>query len=1042
MKLTQVAVDRPITTSMLVGIVIVISVVSLSRLPIDLMPDITFPSLSVSVNYPGATPEEMETLVTRPIEEAMGSVSNVDTLETQSSEESSSVRLQFEWGTDIDEAANEVRQRLDRLRRSLPEEVEAPVLYKFDINQSSIMRFGLASNAMPLADLRYLAEHSIKPRLERAPGVASVDVGGGRLREIQVDLIGEKLEALEIAPQTIVQAIRAENVNLPAGEVFSGDTQLVMRTQGQFSAPTELANIVVAQRDGIPIYLRDVADIEDGFEELRQIERIDGEPGIRMYLYKQSGSNTVAVADQVLKEIERIRRDYPQVKVIVLSDSSQFIRNAISNVRSAALYGSLLAIVILLLFLRNLRSTLIIATSIPVSIMAAFSLIYFAGFTLNIVSFGGLALGVGLLVDSSIVVLENIFRHRESGQPAREAAIEGTREVSTAIVASTLTTLVVFLPLLFLSGAASIMFTQLAYVVAFSLLCSLMVSLTLIPTLARRLLRVESLESEPNETLLHKIYRVSEQGLNRLELAYRRLLHFALKHRIAATACAFLLLAVTIPLRNALGYEYMPAADEGEVDIYARMAPGTKLEALDEVFTKLENIAADEAGDETEHITTRFGMSSWGRGGGSNTGNIELMLKPVSERTRSSEEIANDLRQSIQGIPGARTFARAGGGLFIFRIMQPEGESMGVEVRGYDREVGYHLAEQVQKKLEGIEGISDPQMRRSEGRPEISLEIDRYKAAEAGFTVSSVAETIRTSFGGQVATRYREGGDEFNVRVRLQEDDRQTLKDLRTTWIIAPDGQRVPVTNFMEQKRTVGPTEIQRKNQERYLMVSADIEPEYTLGNVMREVESELATLDMPEGFTLVYGGEYEEQQKSYRDLMMGLALAIILVYMVMAAQFESLIQPFVIMFAIPFASIGVLLMLWITNTSVNVQSFLGMIVLVGIVVNNAIVLVDYTNLLRREQGLSLHEAIEQAGRRRLRPILMTTSTTVLALVPMAIGLGSGGELQAPMARVVIGGLLTSTLVTLVLIPIVYTTVEEFMARFRKQESPNTQYAK
>jgi hydrophobic/amphiphilic exporter-1 (mainly G- bacteria), HAE1 family len=1035
-KITQIAVDRPITTSMLVGIVIVVSFVSLTRLPIDLMPDVTFPSLSISVNYPGATPEEIEQLVTRPIEEAMGSVSDVEEMETESSEDSASIRLRFAWGTNIDEAANEVRQRLDRMRRSLPEEVEPPVLYKFDVNQRSIIRFGLFSDSMTLPDLRYLAEHSLKPRLERISGVASVNVGGSRLREIQVDLSAPKLEAFELAPQTIVQAIRSENINLPAGEVFTGDTQLVMRTQGQFVAPSELANIVVAQREGIPIYLRDVAEIRDGFEELREIERIDGQPGIRMYLYKQSGSNTVTVAEAAKAEIERIRRDYPHVSVIVLSDSSTFIRDAIDNVQSAALFGSLLAVVILLLFLRNLRSTLIIATSIPISVMAAFSLIYFADFTLNIVSFGGLALGVGLLVDSSIVVLENIFRHRENGQDSRTAAIEGTREVSTAIIASTLTTLVVFLPLLFLSGSASVMFTQLAYVVAFSLMCSLIVSLTLIPTLARRLLRVESLEAEPNETLLHKLYRVSETWLNRLETSYKNV------------AC--LLFAAVLPLRHALTFEYMPETDEGEVDISGRMAPGTRLESMDAVFTEFERIAMEVAGDETAHITTRFGMSSWFRATGSNTGRIELMLKPVEERTRSSTEIANALRPHLEDIPGVRASARAGGGLFLFRMLQPDGGRLSVEVRGYDREVGQRLAEEVRDTLNTIPGITGAQLSRSEGRPEIGLQIDRYKAAEAGFTVSSIADAIRTSFGGQVATRYREGGDEFNVRVRLQEDDRMSIKDLRTAWITAPSGERVPVSNFLKESRSIGPTEISRKNQERYVTVSADLEPEYALGNVMVEVEKRLSAIQMPEGFTLDYGGEYEDQQESYAQLMMGLLLALLLVYMVMAAQFESFIQPFVIMFSIPFASIGVLLILWLTGTSVNVQSFLGIIVLVGIVVNNAIVLVDYTNLLRREQGIELREAIELSGRRRLRPILMTTLTTVLALVPMALGFGSGGELQAPMARVVIGGLLTSTLVTLLLVPVVYVTVEEGIARLRRRStdvsdrntSADTQYAK
>ncbi len=1036
MKLTHIAVDRPIMTSMVVAIVLVVSSAALLRLPIDLMPDVTYPSLSVSVSYNGATPEEIETLITRPIEESMGSVENVEVMETTSSEGQATVRLRFAWGQDLDEAANEVRQRLDRVRGFLPDDVDPPVLHKWDFNQSPIVRFGLSSSSIGASELRHLAEHTLKPRLERIPGIASVYVGGGRVREIRVDLSQEKLDALELSPGIIVQAIRAENINMPAGEVFSGGTQLVMRTQGQFLAPDELKNIVVATRESVPVFLRDVAKVTDGYEELRQVERINGEPGITLSIVKQSGGNTVAVADAAHAEFELIARDYPYLGVIVLSDSSDFIRDAISNVRLAAVSGGALAIVILMVFLRNLRSTLIIASAIPISVMAAFSMIYFAGFTLNIVSFGGLALGVGLLVDNSIVVLENIFRHRESGEEPRTAAIEGTREVSTAIIASTLTTLVVFLPLLFITGAASVMFTQLAYVVAFRLVCSLLVSLTLIPTLACRFLRIESLEAKANESLGHKLYRLSEGAFQRTEQSYRRLLHGALEHRFLVVVASMALLAAILPMFRLLGFEYMPSTDEGQIRVYGRMAPGARIGAMDEAFRQVEDVIERRIGDDVANTHTRFGMAEWWSSRGSNRGSVEVLLKPLGERTRSTEEISDSLREDLNQIVGLRAYARARGGMFIFRMLQPEGENIAVEIRGYDREAGYLIAEEVREKLEGIEGISDAQLSRTEGRPEIALQIDRRRAAEAGLTVTSIARSIRTNFGGEIATRYREGGDEYDVRVRLEEGDRQTLKDLRDHWVVTPAGERVPASNFLTESRTIGPTRISRKNQERLLTVAANLEPGYKLGNVMRDVEVELGAIQLPQDFALVYGGEYEEQQKSYREMTLGLLLAVLLVYMVMAAQFESFVYPLIIMFAIPFASIGVLLSLFITGTTISVQSILGVIMLVGIVVNNAIVLVDYINLQRREKGLSLLEAVEQGARRRLRPILMTTLTTALALVPMALGLGSGGELQAPMARVVIGGLLTSTLITLVLIPILYASVEGWFERRRGALAP------
>lgn len=1033
MKLTEIAVDRPITTIMGVMIVIAVSVVSFTKLPIDLMPDITYPALSISVNYEGATPEEIERLVVRPIEEAMSAVEGVDEMESTASEESGLVRMRFNWGTPLDEAADDVRTKLDRMRGRLPDDIDPPVLYKFDFDQRPIMGFGLSSEAMNEMDLRHLAENSLKNRLERVAGVASADVGGGMRREIQVNLSQEKLDALDLSPQVILAAISAENVNLPAGEINEGTSKLMMRTQGQFGAPEELKRIVVAQRDGVPIFLRDVAEVVDSHEEIRRQERMNGDPAITIRIMKQSGSNTVAVEEAIMEEAERIRRDYPQIQMATLWESSSYIKDAISNVQTAALFGAGLAVIILLIFLRNLRSTLIIVSAIPISMMATFALIYFAGFTLNVVSFGGLALGIGLLLDNSIVVLENIFRHRESGEPRRESAIRGTKEVSTAIIASTLTTLVVFLPLAFISGAASVMFGQLGFTVAFSLACSLVIALTLIPTLARRLLRVESLEVTSNESFTHKIYRVSEMGFRWLDNQYRKILHFSLNHRALVIVGALAIFAGAMPVFRAIGFEYMPQADEGEVRVSGEMAPGTRLDELDRVFTRMEGIIREKVGEDVESMHTEFGMSDWYRADGSNEGDIRLNLVDHAERDHSSEEIAELLREELTGIPGVEVRTRASGGMFFMRFLGGNEERVTVEIRGYDRDIAQRLSREIQDRLEGVEGITDTRVWRAGGRPEIGLKIDRQKAAEVGLNVNTIAQMIRTNFGGEVATRYREGGDEFDVRVRLAEEDRRRLDNLRDLWLVAPSGERVPVSNFVREQRQIGPTSIRRKNQERTVTVAANLEPGYALGNVMQDVQATMSEIQTPKNFTLIYGGEYEEQQESFRELMVGLILAILLVYMVMAAQFESLLHPLIIMFAIPFGAIGVLLSLLITGTTINMQSILGIIMLAGIVVNNAIVLVDYINLLRRENNYGLEEAVEEAGRRRLRPILMTTFTTALAMSPMALGLGAGGEIQAPMARVVIGGLLASTLITLVFVPTVYTTVEQELARFRQR---------
>ena len=1034
MKLTQTAVDRPVTTVMAFLIIIVVSAVSLSRLPIDLMPDITWPALNVVVRYEGAAPEEIETLITRPLEEAMGSVSNVEKIESYSQEESARIQLRFTWGTNLEEVTNDVRERLDRLREILPEDVDPPILYKFDFNMMPILFFGLAGEMNPV-DLRYLADHTLKYRLERVPGVASAGVSGGYRREIQVNLIREKLVALGLSSRTVAQAIRAENLDLPAGEVDEGDMDLLVRTRGQLDSLEELRQIVVATRNGVPTYLKDIAEIVDGFEELRQVIRINGQPGITLQVAKQSGSNTVQVADAVYKEIARIERDFPQLQLVPLFDSAEYIRESIANVRTAALYGAVLAVVVLLVFLRNVRSTLIIATAIPISVMASFSLIYFSGFTLNIVSFGGLALGIGLLVDNSIVVLENIFRHREAGEGARESALTGSGEVTTAIVASTLTTLVVFLPLIFVSGTARVMFGQLAYVVAFSLSCSLLVALTLIPMLGRKALRIERPDPNGNERLLHKIYRVSEAGFNRADEVYRGMLHFALGHRKLVIFGGLAIFAAVIPLVGVIGFEFMPATDEGEVNVSGEMAPGTRLEALDEAFTQVEAIVQEEIGHYIENIRTHFGSGEWWHGGNPSTGSLRIKLVDLDKRAHSSEEIAELLREKLGNIPGLIVRTSAAGGLFIFRIMQPQGSRIAIDIRGFDREEALRIAEDVRRTLEEVPDIVDPNLSVSRGRPEVELKIDRDKAGEFGFSVSEIARTLRTSLGGEIATMYREAGDEYDVRVRLREEDRRRLDDLRTLWVVTPRGERVPVSNFVRLERQTGPTRIERVDQERSLRVLANLAPDAKLGNVMRDVRRVLNEMPLPKNFSLVYGGEYEDQQEAQAALLLALVLAIVLVYMVMAAQFESLLHPLIIMFSIPFALVGVVLTLTLTDTTLNMQSMMGVIVLAGIVVNNAIVLIDYVNLLRRKHGMSLREAVEEGGRRRLRPILMTTLTTALALTPLALGLGEGGELQAPLARVVIGGLLVSTLITLILIPTVYTIAEERVALLRSRRS-------
>lgn len=1031
MSLPRFSIRRPITVFMICGVALLLGSISFLRLPVDLMPDIEYPSITAFTEYPGVAPREIETLITRPIEQSLSAAPGVEKITSTSSEGQSRVRVSFAWGTNLDEAANEIRTRIDRLRSTLPEDAEPPVIFKFDVSQFPILWLAVSSSLNP-RDLRQFVEDQIQYRLERVPGVASVDIRGGLRREIHVDLSLRKLRAYGLSVSSVVDVLRRENLNEPVGPVEEGDFELLLRTEGEFQDVEAIRNIVVTTRGGIPVYLKDVADVQDAFEEIRQAVRVDGRPGIRLSVRKQSGANTVAVARAVKEEIARLNRDFPDVSIWPIIDTSTFIERSINNVQTAAISGSILAILVLFLFLRNLRSTFIIGLSIPIAVIATFALMYVNDFTLNTMSFGGLALGVGMLVDNAIVVLENIFRHREAGKSAEAAAIDGSREVTTAIIASTLTTVAVFVPLVFLTGMSGIMFKQLAYVIAFSLTCSLLVALTVIPVLCSKYLRIRPPEAD-RHPVIHRLVTSSGRFLNRLDDHYQRLIHWALDHRRTVVVGATALLVGSVLLLPMLGFELMPETDEGEVRITIELPPGTRLAVTDAVTRELEEVIAREV-PEAEHVLTEVGGGGW-RESATNRADIRIKLVDQAHRRRSSQLIAASLRPHLIRRPGMRAFARAGGGLFILRLGQTSDDRIAVEIRGHDMNMAGEIARTVEEIVQSVPGVTDAQISRRDGVPEMRITIDRQKAATMGLNVSDVAETLRTTVGGRVATRFRQGGNEYNILVRLQEADRQRLASIERIPISTPLGDVAPVSSLIRMQRREGPVSIERKDQERIVTVSANIAGR-DLGSVMADIDARLRELPLPKDFAIVYGGEYEEQQKAFRQLLLCLILAIVLVYMVMAAEFESLRDPLVILFSVPLAAIGVIVMLFLTDTTFNIQAFIGAIMLAGIVVNNAIVLVDYTNLLRRRDGLPLRQAVELAGRRRLRPILMTTLTTVLALVPMALGLGEGGEVQAPMARVVIGGLLTSTLITLVFIPTLYTMMEQRVAGEERAESP------
>ena len=1020
MNISRFSVQRPVLTVMVALIVIIMGGVSLSRLSIDLMPDITYPTLSITTEYENASPEEVEELITRPVEEAMSAVPGVEEVSSVSAEGRSSVRVTFTWGTNLDEAANDIRDRLDRVIPRIPEDAERPRLRKFDLAAFPILIMGVSSNLDPI-QVRRIIDNQVKNRIERIPGVASLDIRGGLDREIHVNLNAEKVKALGLPIDQLLNRLKEENINLPAGTIEQELLDVTIRTPGIYNNLDELRDTVVAIREGVPIQLKEIASVEDAWEKVTRIVRINGKPGVRLSINKQSGKNTVEVATGVLKEIERINRDIPQLNIIPIIDTSDYIQRSITNVGTTIFYGGALAVFVLLLFLRNILSTAIIAVTIPISIVATFALMYFSGFTLNLMTLGGLALGIGMLVDNAIVVMENIYRLRESGQDPESAAVKGSQEVMAAVIASTLTTLVVFLPLIFVRGMSGIMFKQLSYVVTFSLGCALAVALTLVPMLSSRVRAPVIVETEDGNARGGKIFQVTGRFFAWLENNYINLLHFSLNHRVLILATALLALLASLFLIPLVGVELMPATDESEVRVYAEMAVGTRLDLVDQSFQKIEAIVKREV-PEIKNTVSRIGGSTW-RARGSNTGEMRIALTPVKKRTRSSDEIAADLREKIIFIPGVKIRTRAGQGLFLLRIGTGGDEKIQVEVRGHDLETSDALARRVEEIIGNVDGITDTRISRETGTPEELIVVDRQKAADMKLTVSRIANMLQTVISGTSAGNYREGGNEYRIRVRIEGAEKKNLRDILDLPITNDKGERVVLRNVVEVRPRRGPVLIQRKDQERVVYVTGNIS-DRDMGSILADIREGLQSVPVPRDFSILFGGDYEEQQKSFRELFMSFVLALVLVYMVMASLYESLRYPFVVMFSVPLAVIGVILMLFLTDTTFNVQSYIGCIMLGGIVVNNAILLVDHINLLRRRDGLPLREAIVEAGRRRFRPILMTATTTILAMTPLAIGIGEGSEAQAPMARAIIGGLLSSNLITLVVVPTIYAAFE------------------
>lgn len=1017
MKISQVAVGKPVLTIMVSMIVIILGAVALSRLPIDLMPDVTSPTISVSTSYSKASPLTMEELVTRPIEEALAAVPGVQEISSRSTEGSSNVQVSFSWGTDLEAASNDIRDRLDRIISRLPDEASRPSLRKYDMSATPVIMMGVTSD-LDVLELRRILEEQVSYRLERVDGVASVSIWGGRSREIHINIDPLKMNALRIPLDQVISSVRAANINQPTGNIYRGNHQITIRVPGVFENLEELKNTIIVRRGGSVVALKDIAEILDTASKVTRIVRINGQNGIQIAINKQSGTNTVKVVQGVLDEVVQINRSIPQINIIPLMDSSVFIKQSINNVSLSALLGGILAVLILLFFLRNLKSTTVISTAIPISIMATFGLLYFNGFTLNLMTIGALALGVGQLLDNSIVVMENIFRHREMGKESKQAAIEGANEVGSPILASTLTSIVVFLPLLFMRGMSGIMFQQLAFVVVFALICSLATALTLVPMLSSRLIKVSAEPDPKSKRLTARLYFAIGKILSTIELFYKKLLAAALDNRGKTALIALLLLLAAFVLTRSIDSELMPMSDEGEVRVSLDMVAGTKLELVDQKMLEAESRIKDMP--EITSIVASAGGGGWGS---SNTGSLRISLLSKSDRARSDQQIADEIRARLGAIPGTRVRVFAVSNNRLTRVMGGGGGRIEIQVRGHEMDEAYRLAGIIMQHVESVDGITDVNLSRTAGAPEDLVIIDRVKAAELGMSVQQISATLETVLSGRSAGDYLDHGKEYPIMVQVKDADQMPIKELLDLSVSNSDGVPIVLRNVVSTQRGESSTVIERVNQERMIDVSANISGR-NLSAVIGDIQNRLDEIPVPIGFSVEIVGDYKEQQESFRELFIGIILALVLIYMVMASQFESIRDPFIVMFSVPFALIGVSLILFITGTTFNIQTYIGIIMLAGIVVNNAILLVNTTNQLREHDNMKLREAIEEAGRRRLRPILMTALSTVLGLLPMAIGMGEGSETQAPLARAVVGGLLSSTLITLVVIPVLYSAFE------------------
>jgi HAE1 family hydrophobic/amphiphilic exporter-1 len=1023
MKLPDFSVNRKVTTAMLAMILVVLGSITLTKLGLDLFPDIEFPTVSVITTYQGASPEDIENTITRPLEQVINTVGGVKKVNSTTSEGVSLILVEFEWGTNLDFAAQDIRDQLGLYRSYLPEDASNPLVVKFSLAQMPIVFYGVTSERMPTYELQQLIKDEVASRLDRVEGVASAQVFSTDIREILVDINKAALESLGLSLDQILLALRMENMNLPAGRIVERHFEFLVRSLGEFKSVDDVRNTVVgSSQTGQPIYLRDVADVKDTMKETRYLARVQGQKAVFLVVNKRSGANTVITARDAKKELAKISKTLPpDIRFLTVFDQSDMILSVVRRTVNNALIGGILAIFFIFIFVQNWRPTLTIALAIPLSIITTFIAFYLAGYTLNLLTLLGLALGVGMLVDNAIVVIENTFRHIEEGKERNEAAKIGASEVGMAITASTLTTIAVFFPMVFARGITGKLTRGLALAIAFSLIASLFVALTIVPLVASLIFKVSARQNKEGVTRLAGRF-------DKTRNFYRKLLKRSLERRwwiLGGTAGLLLLCLAIIPF---IGTEFMPSMDRSMFMLSVKMPVGTTIEETNRVVEMVENLMAQEpsitvttaqvgssAEDNPADAAGGFGLE------GTHHGLLWVGLVDRNKRKLTDAQILEMIRGKLPKLKDIKFEALDMGQMMM------GGASSAVEIKIFGKNLSMlkEVADDMVEKIKNVEGLRDVTHSLAKGKPEYHISINREQASRMGLMVSQVANAVQTAALGKVATRYRKENEEIDIRIRFDEKFRDTLDDIRNIPIMSPLKTMVRLDQVASISRGEGPIQINRENQARVVTVSANIAGR-DLGGVVRDIKNRTAEIEkgLPEGYFIEIGGQYEQMTDAFKIMAAAFALATLLVYMIMASQFESFLHPFIIMFTIPLAVIGVILALLITGRAISLPVLIGVVLLAGIAVNNAIVMIDYINQLKK-RGVEKREAILQGCATRLRPVLITALTTIVGMLPMAISTSEGSEMRAPMAITVVGGLTATTFLTLFVIPIIYSLFDK-----------------